>query len=81
MNKGPRIEKIEDKDGGLDLSFVLRKGTCFTMFLREENFDDQKSIFAGTWDLGSTQGILAPYKPILLQLIGVNDEQALKGNC
>jgi hypothetical protein len=80
MNKGPRIEKIEDKDGSLDLSFVLKKGTCFTMFLREENFDDQKSIFAGTWDLESTQGILPPYKPILLQLSGVNDEQALKGN-
>jgi hypothetical protein len=80
MNKGPRIEKTEDKDGCIDLSFLLRRGTCFTMFFREEHFDEQKSMFAGTWNLESTNGVLAAYKPILLQLSGVNDEKALKGN-
>jgi hypothetical protein len=78
MNKGPRIEKTEDSS--IDLSFVLPGGTSFTMFFREENFDEQKSIFAGTWNLDSSNGVLAAYKPLLLQLSGVNDEQALKGN-
>jgi hypothetical protein len=77
MNKGPRIEKLDDKD---DLSFVLKGGISFSIFLREENFEEQKSIFAGTWESENDQGVLATYKPILLQLSGANEDQALKGN-
>ncbi len=77
MNKGPRIEKLDDKD---DLSFVLKGGISFSIFLREENFEEQKSIFAGTWESENDPGVLATYKPILLQLSGANEDQALKGN-
>jgi hypothetical protein len=76
MNKGPRVdEMIEDKD----LSFVLKSGTCFSNFLREDSYDEQKSLFDGCWD-AHEEGIVLPYKPVLLQLSGTNDEQAMKGN-
>jgi hypothetical protein len=61
----------------LDLSFVLKPGTCFSTFLREENFEEQKSMFSGIWN---SEGILPSYKPILLQLSCTNEDQALKGN-
>jgi hypothetical protein len=77
MNKGPRIDdKIEDKD----LSFVLKGGTCFNVFLREDNYEEQKGIFEGSWESDYEQGIVMAYKPLLLQLSGTNDEQAMKGN-
>ena len=77
MNKGPRIDdKVDDKE----LSFVLKGGTCFTVFLREDNYEENKCIFEGTWEDEHEQGILVPYKPVLLQLSGTNDEQAMKGN-
>jgi hypothetical protein len=65
MNKGARIEKCDDREG-TDLSFILKGGTCFFTFFQEENFDEQKSMFAGTWDSENNQGVLAPYQPVLL---------------
>ena len=77
MNKGPRVDdKVDDKE----LSFVLKGGTCFTVFLREDNYEEQKGIFEGSWDREHEQGIVMPHKPVLLQLSGTNDEQAMKGN-
>jgi hypothetical protein len=77
MNKGARVERTEEKDGFFDLSFVLKPGTCFSTFLREENFEEQKSMFSGIWN---SEGVLAAYKPVLLQLSCTNEDQALKGN-
>jgi hypothetical protein len=77
MNKGPRVDdKVDDKE----LSFVLKSGTCFTVFLREDNYEEQKGIFEGVWEGESEQGIIMAHKPVLLHLSGTNDEQAMKGN-
>jgi hypothetical protein len=77
MNKGPRVdEKVDDKE----LSFVLKGGACFTVFLREDNYEEQKGIFEGAWEGEHENGIVRAYKPVLLQLSGTNDEQAMKGN-
>ena len=78
MNKGPRVEDIDDDK---KLSYVLKGGTCFTVFLREDNFGEQKGLFEGFSDANfEEQGILPAYSPILVQLSGTNDEQAMKGN-
>lgn len=71
MHKGQRVDSE-------DMSFVLKSGTCFTIFLREDNFDAQKSIFEGEWN--TENGLVDAYAPVLLQLSGTNDEQTLKGN-
>lgn len=77
MNKGARVDdKVDDKD----LSFVLRGGTCISVFLREDNYDEQKRMFDGVWEDTHEQGTVLAYKPVLLQLSGTNDEQAMKGN-
>ncbi len=77
MNKGPHVDdKIDNKE----LSFVLKGGTCFTVFLREDNYEEQKAMFEGAWGREHEQGIVMAYKPVLLQLSGTNDEQAMKGN-
>jgi hypothetical protein len=77
MNKGPRVDdKVDDKE----LSFVLKGGACFTVFLREDNYEEQKGIFEGAWEGEHENGIVRAYKPVLLQLSGTNDEQAMKGN-
>ena len=76
MNKGPRVDdKVDDQD----LSFVLKAGTCITVFLREDNYEEQKCMFEGSWGAEHVQGIVAPHSPVLLQLSGTNDEQAAKG--
>jgi len=78
MNKGPRVEDIDDDK---KLSYVLKGGTCFTVFLREDSFVEQKGLFEGFSDENFEEhGILPAYSPILVQLSGTNDEQAMKGN-
>ncbi len=47
MNKGPRID---DKVDYKELSFVLKGCTYFTVFLREDNYKENKGIFEGTWE-------------------------------
>jgi len=74
MNKGPRVERVENGDGE-DLSFVLPAGTTFSHFLREDNYGD-KPLFCD----GDGQEYLEAYSPVLLQLSSTNCEQAAKGN-
>jgi len=76
MNKGPRVD---DKVNDQDLSFVLKAGTCITVFLREDNYEEQKCMFEGTWEPEHENGIVTAHSPIILQLSGTNDEQAGKG--
>jgi len=71
MNKGPRVEACD----GEDLSFVLPAGTCFTHFLREDNYGE-KPLFFGCDGLQEVQA----YAPVLVQLSSTNHEQAEKGN-
>ena len=74
MNKGPRVDdKIDDKD----ISFVLPGGACMSVFLREDKYEENKLLFDGVWD---DDAVIPAYTPVLLQLSGTNDEQALKGN-
>jgi len=72
INKGPRID-----EEGEDLSFVLPAGTCFSVFLREDNYETSKGFFCG--DL-SNSAVLSSYSPVILQLSSTNCEQAAKGN-
>ena len=76
MNKGPRVD---DKVNDQDLSFVLKGGACITVFLREDNYEEQKCMFEGAWEPEHEQGIISQHSPVLLQLSGTNDEQAGKG--
>ena len=70
MNKGARVD-----EEGEDLSFVLPKGACFSVFLREDSYDGSRPFFAAE---GS--GTLEAYTPVMLQLSSTNHEQAGKGN-
>jgi hypothetical protein len=57
------------------VSFVLPKGACFSVFLREDSYDGSRPFFAAE---GS--GTLEAYTPVMLQLSSTNHEQAGKGN-
>ena len=74
MNKGPRVESSDQ-----DLSFVLKAGTCITVFLRQDNYEEQKCMFEGAWEQEHEHGIVTSHSPVILQLSGTNDEQAAKG--
>ena len=75
MHKGVRVD-----EEGEDLSFVLPAGTCFPVFLREDNYEPGKSLFAGLSNSPDVADVINAYTPVLLQLSGANCEQAAKGS-
>lgn len=73
LNKGPRVETLDDKD----VCFTLKPGLCATFFLREDSYDSLKII--NSTAVGEIQYINA-YQPVLLHLSGANADQAINGN-
>ena len=73
LNKGPRVETLEDKD----VCFTLKAGLCASFFLREDSYDTLKII--NSTAVGEIEYINA-YQPVLLHVSGANADQAINGN-